>query len=295
MAGTFEGLVIVNFGRHLTIETADGELIECRIKGRSLRPVCGDFVSGERLPDGGRINVIRERRTLLIRHDMRLGKQPLAANLDRMIVVVAPKPAFDPAMLDRYLVAAASLDIQPVILLNKTDLLDTSSRTALEGVLNEYAVLGYPMLQTSTVSGGGIHAMNESLRHHTGVVVGQSGTGKSSLLKALVPEAEIRIGEISGATDEGRHTTTVAALYHLPSGGNLIDSPGVRGFQLWPMPARELAVGFVEFCAYSDRCKFSDCTHLHEPGCGIRAAVEAGEISHRRYESYRALCAQIAG
>ncbi|HET7921212.1 MAG TPA: ribosome small subunit-dependent GTPase A [Gammaproteobacteria bacterium] len=291
-SGTFEGQVIVNFGRHMTIETATGQQIECRIKGRRLRPVCGDFVSGERLPDGtGRIKLIQERHALLLRHDARLGNVALAANVDRMLVVVAPKPAAEPALIDRYLVAAENLGIEALLLLNKLDL---PGSVGVRDVLEEFAAIGYPVLQVSTVDGTGIAALGEVLRHHTGVVVGQSGTGKSSLLKALVPTAEIRIGEISSASEEGRHTTTVSALYRLPNGGKLIDSPGVRGFQLWPMPVRQLAQGFIEFRASTGTCRFSDCRHLHEPGCGVRASLERGEISPRRYESYRSLCRQLA-
>ena len=210
-----------------------------------------------------------------------------------MIVVVAPKPALDPYMIDRYLAAGALLEIPAIILFNKTDLLTPDESDDLERVLKGYSEIGYPVLRTSVKRHTGLTALADTLRGHVGVVVGQSGTGKSSLLKALVPDAEIRIGEISQATDEGRHTTTVSALYHLPGGGDLIDSPGVRGFQLWAMPARELAGGFVEFQAYRGQCRFSDCSHLHEPGCRIMAAVEAGEISSRRYESYRTLCAQV--
>jgi ribosome biogenesis GTPase / thiamine phosphate phosphatase len=293
MNQTFIGRVIVNYGRHMTVETGTGELVECRLKGRSLRPACGDVVSAERLKDGaGWITAIQERHSLLVRQDSRLGQQPLAANVDRMIVVVAPKPALDPAMIDRYLAAAEILKIPPLILLNKVDLLDDAQAALCEQILSEYSGIGYTVLRTSVISGKGLRALSESLRTHIGVVVGQSGTGKSSLLKALVPDAEIRIGEISNATDEGRHTTTVSALYHLPDGGDLIDSPGVRGFQLWPMPARELAGGFVEFHGYLGRCKFSDCSHVHEPGCSIIAAVENAEISRRRYESYRTLSTQ---
>ncbi|MGH8371309.1 MAG: ribosome small subunit-dependent GTPase A [Gammaproteobacteria bacterium] len=293
MNGTFAGRVIVNYGRHITVETVAGELVECRLKGRSLRPVCGDAVDVEQLADGtGRIVAIQKRHSLLVRQDSRLGQQPLAANVDRMIVVVASKPALDPAMIDRYLAAAEILKIPPLILFNKIDLLDDAQASLCEQVLSEYSRIGYTVLRTSVISGEGLRALSESLQTHIAVVVGQSGTGKSSLLKALVPEAEIRIGEISHATDEGRHTTTVSALYHLPDGGDLIDSPGVRGFQLWPMPARELADGFIEFHAYLGQCKFSDCSHLHEPGCSIIAAVEHGAISRRRHESYRTLSAQ---
>ncbi|HET7396871.1 MAG TPA: ribosome small subunit-dependent GTPase A [Gammaproteobacteria bacterium] len=293
MGNVFEGRIIVNFGRHMTVETAAGNRVKCRIKGRSLRPVCGDLVSVEPSPDStGLITSIHKRDSLLVRHDPRLGQQPLAANVDRMIVVVAPKPTLDPAMIDRYLAAAAILGIPALILLNKIDLLDTTRIVACREALDEYAAIGYSILETSAASGKGIDTLNESLRGHIGVLVGQSGTGKSSLLKALIPDAEIRIGEISHATEEGRHTTTVSVLYHLVGSGDLIDSPGVRGFQLWPIPAQELAHGFVEFQPHLGRCKFSDCSHQHEPGCSVIAAVESSSISRRRYESYRTLCAK---
>ncbi|HET7649824.1 MAG TPA: ribosome small subunit-dependent GTPase A [Gammaproteobacteria bacterium] len=296
MSTAFEGRVIVNFGRHMIVETPEGTEIDCRIKGRSMRPVCGDRVTVERMADAsGLITAVKERRSLLVRHDRRLGQQPLAANIDRMLVVIAPKPSFDVSMIDRYLAAAEILNITPVLVLNKTDLLDETQRVATEQTLGEYAAIGYSTLKTSVFTGNGIAGLAESLNGHTGVVVGQSGTGKSSLLKALAPGAEVRIGEISYATDEGRHTTTVSALYHLPAGGELIDSPGVRGFQLWPMPPKELARGFVEFGRYNGQCRFSDCSHLHEPGCRVREAVERGELIRRRYESYRAISAQSSG
>lgn len=294
MTNTFEGRVTANFGRHITVETTAGKPVDCRIKGRQLRPVCGDWVTVEPLADGsGRILAIRQRRTLLVRHDARNGQQPLAANVDRMLVVVAPKPAFDAYMVDRYLAAGAILDIPAIIVFNKIDLLSQDAPADVDSILQNYAETGYPVFRTSVPTRIGLTSLADALRDHVGVVVGQSGTGKSSLLKALVPDAEIRIGEISQATDEGRHTTTVSALYHLPAGGELIDSPGVRGFQLWAMPARQLAGGFVEFQAYRGQCRFSDCSHLHEPGCRIAAAVEAGDISRRRYESYRLLCTQV--
>lgn len=296
MNSAFEARVIVNFGRHMTVETPEGIQIDCRIKGRSMRPVCGDRVSVEPQPDAsGLITAIKERQSLLVRHDRRLGQQPLAANVDRMLVVIAPKPAFDLNMIDRYLAAAEILEIPPVLVLNKIDLLDEPQRAVADGALGEYAAIGYTILKTSAVAGRGIAALAERLQGHTGVVVGQSGTGKSSLLKALAPDAEVRIGEISHATDEGRHTTTVSALYHLPSGGELIDSPGVRGFQLWPMPPRELARGFVEFGRYYGQCRFADCSHLREPDCRVRQAVENGELNRRRYESYRNIATQSSG
>ena len=179
MSNTVEGRIIVNFGRHMTVETTTGKRVECRIKGRSLRPVCGDLVSVESSPDStGLITSIHKRDSLLVRHDPRLGQQPLAANVDRMIVVVAPKPTLDPAMIDRYLAAAAILGIPALILLNKIDLLDTTRIVACREALDEYAAIGYSILETSAASGKGIDiGWSRS---------GDEGGGENDVLKYVV-------------------------------------------------------------------------------------------------------------
>ncbi len=290
MTATRIGVVIVNYGRHMTLETPEGQRVSCRIKGRELHPVCGDEVRWQPLADGsGLITHIEGRRSLLVRQDPRHGQRPLAANVDRMLVMVAPRPELDPFMLDRYLAAAEVLRLSALLVFNKTDLLTDIESSECNRRLDEFIAIGYAMLKVSVRSGEGLQTVKEALRGHTSVVLGQSGAGKSSLLKALVPEAEIRIGEISQATDEGRHTTSVATLYHLPEGGALIDSPGVRNFHLWPLPPAQLAQCFVEFRKYAPQCRFSNCLHEQEPGCAVTAAVTNGAISARRYQSYRSI------
>lgn len=206
-----------------------------------------------------------------------------------MLVMVAPRPEPDPFMLDRYLAAAEVLRLSALLAFNKTDLLADIESSECNRRLDEFIAIGYAMLKVSVHSGEGLQTVREALRGCTGVVLGQSGVGKSSLLQALVPEAEIRIGEISQATDAGCHTTSVAALYHLPEGGALIDSLGVRNFHLWPLPPAQLAQSFVEFRKYAPQCRFSDCLHKQEPGCAVTATVTNNAISARRYQSYRSI------
>jgi ribosome biogenesis GTPase len=280
--------VVVNFGRQAVLETAAGERVECKILGRKLRPVCGDEVEWKRLDDGGLITGILPRRSLLARHDVRTHQQPLAANVDRILVVTAPEPEPDPWMLDRYLAAARASSIEASLLLNKSDL-PGAADPAVREVLAEFRQLGHPVLEVSAETGAGMPELEAHLREHIAVLVGQSGVGKSSLVRRLTGTESIRVGEISEATGEGRHTTTSTHLFHLPGGGDLIDSPGVRDFTLWPMEIAELATLFEEFVPLAPHCRFADCLHLREPGCAVKAAVEKGAISERRYTSYKRL------
>lgn len=288
MAALREGRVIVNYRRQMDVETPEGERVTCLTRGRRLQPVCGDRVRWREQADGtGVIEEILPRHSLLFRYDPRRQRQPLAANLDRMIIVTAPEPRLEPFLIDKYLVAAEAIGVRPLIALNKLDLLEDGR--AYAGLLSEYEALGYPTLRLSAARGEGVQALAEALRDHRAVLVGASGTGKSSILQALLPGVDIRTGEISRARGEGRHTTTRTTLYALPGGGELIDSPGVRDFMLWPMPVTELREHFVEFREPGRACRFNDCTHREEPGCGVRAAVERGAIPRRRYDSYRGL------
>lgn len=281
-----EGLVIVNWSRHALVETAEGERIPCKVRGRRLDVVCGDRVVFDRSGDGHVIESIAPRRSVLARYDQRRGEQVLAANLDRLLVVTAVSPACEPFLIDKYLVAAHALGIQAVLVLNKADLLDDDPEHPLRELVAEYAALGYPTIEVSGETGAGMPALLAALAGHTSVLVGPSGVGKSSLVQRAVPDHEVRIGEISVATGEGKHTTTHTMLFHVPSGGDLIDSPGVRDFMLWPMPVTELRKHFVEFAPFATRCKFGDCTHLREPGCAVRQAVEDDAISIRRFDAY---------
>lgn len=286
---TREGRVITRFGAELVIEDASGAQHRCTSRRRLQDVVCGDHVKWSPSEAGNHVvTALLPRRNLLERLDPRGQVRPVAANIDQVVLVTALRPAPRWSLVDRYLVAVEALRARGVVVLNKADLeppaeADIPERVAL------YGGLGYPVLRTSVVTGLGLDGLRAQLRDVTSILVGQSGVGKSSLIQALLPHEDLRIGEISDTTGEGRHTTTASTLYHLPGGGDLIDSPGVRDFTPPPLPPADLAQGFVEFRPYLGKCRFHNCVHDREPGCAIKAAVEAGEISERRYRSYLAL------
>jgi ribosome biogenesis GTPase len=283
-----EGRVIVNFSRHALVEEASGTRLDCQVRGRNLQAVCGDRVRFRAQGSGfGVIEEVLPRRSVLTRHDKAKALPPLAANVDRMFVVAAPVPTFQTYLVDKYLVAAHALGIEPVLVLNKSDLV--AAGDPLHELIAEYAALGIATLSLSAQQGSGAEAFRAQLAGRTSIVVGESGTGKSSLVRLAVPDLELKVGELNRATGEGKHTTTRTMLFHVPSGGELIDSPGVRDFYLWPMAVRELAGHFVEFLPLASRCKFSDCTHINEPACSVRSAVDEDKVLLRRYESYLGL------
>lgn len=288
-----EGRVIVNFSRHALVQEDNGNRVDCQVRGRKLNVVAGDRVRFAIQRSGfGIIEEVMPRRSVLERHDPNKRPAPLAANIDRMCIVVAPVPAPEPFLIDKYTVAAALLGLEPCVVMNKMDLADGADpalHDALTELLADYATIGIKCFATSTMDDRGMDPFRAMLAGSTSIVVGPSGVGKSSLVKRLVPDLDLRIGEISRASGEGKHTTTRTTLFDLPGGGSLLDSPGVRDFYLWPMPVRELGRGFIEFRAYAARCKFGDCTHRSEPQCAVIAAVEAGAIQTRRYEAYLGL------
>ncbi len=230
--------------------------------------------------ESGIITRTLTRRTVLARGDMRgsaLMMKPIAANVDRLIIVMAPQSCLTNYLLDRYLVAAELLQIAPMLVVNKADLLDASARQALEAQLGLYRNIPYPVVFTSTLVEGGTAELSRILAGHRGVLVGPSGVGKSSLIRALGGSEDIRIGEVS-PSGGGKHTTTASRLYHLDGGGALIDSPGVREFNLWPVNKAEVLRGFPEFQAHLSGCRFRDCAHAVEPGCAVQQAVTDGKI-----------------
>lgn len=301
--GLVEGRVVRAYGRQLVVEDAAGVAHACRAFGKELRAVCGDRVGF--LPEGagdgvGLVHVIRERRGVLARWNTAGQREELASHLTRLVVVFAPQPAPDLFMVDRYLAAAALAGLEAIVVCTKADLLQPESAEAdaadeMRSALEAYAVLGYPTFLLDTRSDAGFGPLAALLATGTSVLVGQSGVGKSSLLNQLIPEAVAATQTISASTEEGRHTTTSAALYHLPAGGDLIDSPGVRDFAP-PVPEpRQARHGYVEIESLSAGCRFLDCLHREEPGCGVRPAVDAPAVAgqpaltQRRYTSYRRL------
>lgn len=289
---TGNGLVIVNYGKSLLIEDSDGKLVRC-VSRRNLDPiVCGDRITWEPAGDGtGVVTRLETRDTLLNRTDDDNRARPLAANLDQIVIVAATEPALDEFLVDKYTVAAELVGVQPLLVINKTDLLDSNARAALEQRVADYAVIGYRVLFTSALNNTGMPELEQALTGRTSILVGQSGVGKSSLINHLLPELDITIGKLSEASGQGRHTTTATTLYHLSCGGKLIDSPGVRDFRLGHAPSGELESGFREFRNYLGQCKFHNCRHLSEPACAVAGAVQQDRISPRRLESYRQLVA----
>lgn len=287
-----EGIVIANFGASVELEDNEGEPVRCQLRQNLPALVVGDRVVWQRAVEGGVVIAIQPRRSELVRPDAAGNLRPVAANIDQILVVAAPAPAYSPEMIDQYLAAAELTGIAPVLVFNKIDLIDNSNRKAVEQLLQSYHRLGYAVLSASTHDSHGLDALLERLRGNTSVFVGQSGVGKSSLVKALLPEREIGVGELSSQSGLGQHTTSTSRLYHLPAGGAIIDSPGVREFRLWPMESGELLHGFREFVPYLGQCKFRDCRHENEPGCALREAVERGEIEARRLASYLRIAEQ---
>lgn len=289
MTATAPGRVIVNFRRHSIVEGSDGERVNCIVKGRKLKPVAGDNVRWERTDEGGVIVEIEPRHGVIERYDSVRDRQVLAANVDQVVVVTAIEPAPDWFTLDKYLAAGEASEVEPLIVLNKVDLADESTVGRLKERFDVYRALGYSVQFVSTATGQGFESFNTALRGKTNVLVGASGVGKSAISRRLLPAEDIRVGEISEASGEGRHTTTATTLYHLAGGGELIDSPGVREYRLRPMPPRDIAPLFRELRALSGQCRFADCLHRKEPGCAVKSAVERGTIDQRRYASYLAL------
>ncbi len=293
------GLVIANYGQTLLVEAEDGAIIQCVARKTTGAVVCGDRVDWLPQAHGpGVVTGIRPRSMLLSRPDPRGKPKLLCANIDRIVVVGAIRPPSGSGdvipllkndMIDSYLVAAELLGIEALIVVNKIDHAGSAGQARLDEALKPWRAAGYCVIVASAVRGDGVDDLRDQLRGHQGVLVGGSGVGKSSLINTLAPGHAVRIGELSGAGDQGRHTTTVSTLFHLPGGGNIIDSPGVREFRLWPVAAPELARGFREFREFLGECRFRDCRHQGEPGCAIAAAVDAGRIRPDRFASYRAL------
>jgi ribosome biogenesis GTPase len=251
-----------------------------------------DSAPAEILP----VNEILPRKNSFVRGLRNGSKQLLAANLDQVLIVIAPEPAPSKDLLERYLVAVHSLEIAPVIVVNKCELLppDPDKAKTPFSRLDAYQELGYTVLRTSCKAEPGLQGLPAVLDGKTSILVGQSGVGKSSLVNQLVPDLELQTQALSHSTGKGKHTTTSTMMYQLPTGGRLIDSPGVWEYGLWEMETSELQYGFPEFEKAQTNCRFNNCKHLTEPGCSLTAAVTAGLIPQWRLDSYRRLLQQGA-
>ncbi len=288
------GLVITNHGRTAIVEAGDGRLHRCAARQNLGRLACGDRVVWQIASTGdGVVVAVGERRSLLTRPDYNGQPRPVAANLDAVAVVLAPSPEPSEYLIDRYLIAIAAIGVQGLLVLNKTDLLDRAALAALAERFESYRRIGYPLLPVSGHTAHGLAELRAWLRGRASLLVGQSGVGKSSLIKALLPDREVRIQAVSAATGHGAHTTSASTLYHLPGGGDLVDTPGVRSFELGEIRASDLERGFPELAPHLGRCRFTDCRHETEPDCALRDATARGEIAPRRLDSYRQLRAAL--
>ncbi|MFT4060487.1 MAG: small ribosomal subunit biogenesis GTPase RsgA [Legionella sp.] len=286
-----DGLVITRFSRHVEVEDTHGKIIRCSIRPNLETLVAGDRIIWQREgANHGVVVSLYPRKSVLAKPTNVGTAKPVAANITQLIIVIASRPEISWPLLDSYLAMAELLHLHAVIVLNKTDL---PCKLQKEQLQTAYQNLGYPILLINQESLESSLLLKKVLNHQVSVFVGQSGVGKSSLISQILPHEEnILTGALSDISELGKHTTSNSRYYHLPSGGALIDSPGVREFSLWHLNAAEIARGYIEFRPYLSQCKFRNCTHKDTPHCAIINAVDIGLIARSRYENFIKLCAQ---
>ena len=292
------GLVIKNTGSWYVVKTDDGQLVDCKIKGnfrlkgiRSTNPIAvGDHVHIVMNHEGTAfIHEIEDRKNYIIRRASNLSKQShiLAANLDQcMLIVTINYPETSTIFIDRFLATAEAYRIPVSIIFNKTDRYDEDETRYLDELINLYTYIGYPCYKVSALNQTGIEAIRTALTDKVTLLSGNSGVGKSTLINAILPDLEVKTGEISDYHNKGMHTTTFSEMFPLPQGGWIIDTPGIKGFGTFDMEEEEVGHYFKEIFEHSANCKYGNCTHRHEPGCAVRQAVEEHLISESRYSSY---------
>lgn len=301
-----EGLVIRNTGSSYMVRLdGDGREVNCRVKGnfrikgiRTTNPVAvGDRVTvSKAADDADYITAISPRRNYIIRRASNLSKEShiLAANLDLAALVVSLRePTTPTTFIDRFLATAEAYNVPAMLILNKSDIWDDDDRELARGMTYLYESIGYGVAEVSAQSGEGLDSLRETLKGKVTLLAGNSGVGKSSLINALVPGADLKTGKISDIHHQGMHTTTFSEMVSLPGGGELIDVPGIRGFGTIDFQASEVSHYFPEIFRYGEDCRYGDCKHAGEPGCAVIPAVEEHLISESRFASYLSILDEI--
>lgn len=297
-----KGIVIKSTGSWYHVQTQDGKFYNCKIKGRfktqgikTTNPLAvGDDVSfSEQKEEGiGLIHTIHPRRNYLIRKATKLSSrsQIIAANIDYAILIISLAfPRTSSGFIDRFLLAAEAYHIPAILVFNKIDLNDKELQSQMEEWMGIYQKIGYPCLALSAKTEVGIDALKSLIQNKTNLFSGHSGVGKSALVNALQPGLRLKTAQVSVANEKGTHTTTFAEMHPLDFGGYIIDTPGIKGFGLVDFVPEEVSRYFPEMHDYASKCKFTNCSHSHEPGCAVIIAVSKGEIAQSRYNNYLAI------
>lgn len=284
-----EGTVIAHYGKEITAEDIDQNTHCCKLRQNLGDLTCGDMISfiPQQENEHGVVVAVQHRKNLLKKTGFAGKAKPVAANIDQVVIVCSLSPEPNQYLIDRYIVATENLPAKPLIVLNKIDLESNNNHEIIERMHATYAELDITIVDTSAKKGNGIDILRQNLDGKTSILVGLSGVGKSSLVNQINPQVDARVGAVSKASKEGTHTTTVSTLYHIPGGGRLIDSPGVRDFTPVIENKQQVLTGFTELRKHIGQCKFNDCSHATEPGCAIQAAIDNNEINSERLASYQ--------
>lgn len=292
--------VISHHGRQLYAEVENPDKsprkIKCKIRQNLGDIACGDFVIVQQAldPDGkiktgesqNVVVAVKERTNLLVKTGFAGAIKPVAANIGQLVIVTSLKPKPNPYLIDRYLTAAENLPAKALIIINKIDLLDKNAKQDIANLTALYQGIGYRVISSSIKQNSGLDEISEALSNTTSILVGLSGVGKSSIVKSILPKEDIRIGETSATSGEGKHTTTVSALYHLKDNGIIIDSPGVRDFTPINKSLDEITNGFIDVRQFNGACKFTNCSHTNEPECAMKQAVIDNQLNKQRLDNY---------